>query len=47
MAVVGARWAFSAQYQGLTFDVYGDITDRGGRHQDTPGLAAIRLTRDT
>ncbi|MER6240378.1 MULTISPECIES: hypothetical protein [Streptomyces] len=44
--VCGARWAFSAQYRGLTLDVYGDTTDRRGRHQDTPGLAGIGLTRD-
>ncbi|MFJ8981538.1 hypothetical protein [Streptomyces sp. NPDC102282] len=42
----GARWAFSAQYRGLTLDAYGDTTDRGGRHQDIPGLAGITLTRD-
>ena len=44
--VCGARWAFSAQYRGLTLDTYGDTTDRRGRHQDTPGLAGIGLTRD-
>ncbi|MEV6757045.1 hypothetical protein [Streptomyces sp. NPDC051214] len=44
--VCGARWAFSAQYQGLTLEAYGDTTDRSGRHQDTPGLAHISLTRD-
>ncbi|MET9593068.1 hypothetical protein ABZY45_19245 [Streptomyces sp. NPDC006516] len=44
--VCGARWAFSAQYRGLTFEAYGDITDRRGRHHDTPGLAGIGLTRD-
>lgn len=44
--VCGARWAFSAQYQGLTLDVYGDTTDRSGWNQDTPGLAGIGLTRD-
>ncbi|MGW7067202.1 hypothetical protein ACWGII_13870 [Streptomyces sp. NPDC054855] len=44
--VCGARWAFSAHYQGLTLEVYGDTTDRLGRHQDASGLAAIRLTRD-
>ncbi|MGW7088990.1 hypothetical protein ACWGH2_36585 [Streptomyces sp. NPDC054871] len=44
--VCGARWAFSAQYQGLTLDAYGDTTDRRGRHQDAPGLAGVGLTRD-
>ncbi|MFC9943923.1 hypothetical protein [Streptomyces pratensis] len=44
--VCGARWAFSAQYRGLTLDVHGDTTDRRGRHQDPPGLAGIALTRD-
>ncbi|WP_250291689.1 hypothetical protein [Streptomyces atroolivaceus] len=44
--ICGARWAFSAQYQGLTLNAYGDTTDRRGRHQDTPGLAGIDLTRD-
>ncbi|MEV1025082.1 hypothetical protein [Streptomyces sp. NPDC050264] len=44
--VCGARWAFSAQYRGLTLDAYGDTTDRRGWHQDTPGLAGIGLTRD-
>ncbi|MFD6276010.1 hypothetical protein ACFWFI_10635 [Streptomyces sp. NPDC060209] len=44
--VCGARWAFSAQYRGLTLDAYGDTTDRRGWHQDTPGLAGISLTRD-
>ncbi|MEW1693549.1 hypothetical protein [Streptomyces sp. NPDC091263] len=45
--VCGARWAFSAQYRGLTLDAYGDTTDRLGRHQDTPGLVGINLTRDS
>ncbi|MET7370864.1 hypothetical protein ABZS61_34435 [Streptomyces sp. NPDC005566] len=44
--VCGARWAFSAQYRGLTLDVYGDATDRRGRHRNSPGLAGIGLTRD-
>ncbi|MFG2591277.1 hypothetical protein [Streptomyces sp. NPDC048438] len=44
--VCGARWAFRAQYRGLTLDAYGDTTDRRGLHQDTPGLAGIGLTRD-
>ncbi|MEV0528734.1 hypothetical protein AB0I66_35475 [Streptomyces sp. NPDC050439] len=44
--VCGARWAFSAQYHGLTLDIYGDTTDRSGRHQDTLGLAQIGLARD-
>ncbi|MFF4243595.1 hypothetical protein ACFYY2_03865 [Streptomyces sp. NPDC001822] len=43
--VCGARWAFSAQYRGLTLDVYGDATDRSGRHEESPGLAGIGLTR--
>ncbi|HBF79943.1 MAG TPA: hypothetical protein DD420_08430 [Streptomyces sp.] len=43
--VCGARWAFSAQYRGLTLNAYGDTTDRHGRHQDTHGLADIGLTR--
>ncbi|MFF1711457.1 hypothetical protein [Streptomyces sp. NPDC058268] len=43
--VCGARWAFSAQYQGLTLDVYGDTTDRHVRHQGAPGLAGVALTR--
>ncbi|MEU6765732.1 hypothetical protein ABZ916_24840 [Streptomyces sp. NPDC046853] len=43
--VCGARWAFSAQYQSLTLDIYGDTAGRGS-HQDTPGLAGIGLTRD-
>jgi hypothetical protein len=44
--VCGARWAFSAQNRGLTLNAYGDTTDRHGRHQGTPGLAGIGLTRD-
>ncbi|MGW6316425.1 hypothetical protein [Streptomyces sp. NPDC055099] len=44
--VCGARWAFSAQYQGLTLEAYGDTTDRHGRHQETAGVARIGLTRD-
>ncbi|MGW6684463.1 hypothetical protein ACWGBO_32030 [[Kitasatospora] papulosa] len=28
--VCGARWAFSAQYRGLTLDAYGDTTGRIG-----------------
>lgn len=44
--VCGARWAFSAQYEGLTLEAYGDTTDRSGRHQNTSGLAHIGLTRD-
>ncbi|MEU5957866.1 hypothetical protein [Streptomyces sp. NPDC047525] len=43
--VCGARWAFSAHYQGLTIDAHGDTTDPRGRHPDTPGLADISLTR--
>ena len=43
--VCGARWAFSAQYRGLTLEAYGDATDRCGRHQDARGLACIGLTR--
>lgn len=44
--VCGARWAFSAQYRGLTLDAYGDTTDRRGRHRNSPGLAGLSLTRD-
>ncbi|MEV2254443.1 hypothetical protein AB0I94_28320 [Streptomyces sp. NPDC050147] len=44
--VCGADWAFSAHYQGLTLDAYGDATDRRGLHQNTPGLSGIGLTRD-
>ncbi|MFJ8885137.1 hypothetical protein ACIRJR_17255 [Streptomyces sp. NPDC102402] len=44
--VCGARWAFGAQYRGLTLEAYGDTADRRGRYQDTRGLAGISLTRD-
>lgn len=44
--VCGARWAFSAQYRGLTLDAYGDTTGRSGGHQDAAGLAGIGLSRD-
>ncbi|MFD9833223.1 hypothetical protein [[Kitasatospora] papulosa] len=44
--VCGARWAFSAQYRGLTLDAYGDTTGRSGGHQDVAGLAGIGLSRD-
>ncbi|MGW1818621.1 hypothetical protein ACWCQM_34290 [Streptomyces sp. NPDC002125] len=44
--VCGARWAFGAQYRGLTLEAYGDTTDRRGWHQDTDGLAGIGIVRD-
>ncbi|MFE0084219.1 hypothetical protein, partial [[Kitasatospora] papulosa] len=44
--VCGARWAFSAQYRGLTLDAYGDTTGRSGGHQDAAGLAGIGPSRD-
>ncbi|MGW0903284.1 hypothetical protein [Streptomyces sp. NPDC002853] len=44
--VCGARWAFSAQYQGLTLEAYGDTTDRRDGRQSSPGLAGINLARD-
>lgn len=44
--VCGASWAFSARYRGLMLNVYGDTTGRRSRHQETPGLAGIGLSRD-
>ncbi|MGW6268896.1 hypothetical protein [Streptomyces sp. NPDC055060] len=43
--VCGARWAFSAHYQGLTLEAYGDTADPHGHHHDALGLAGISLSR--